>query len=123
MASKTSRFGSLKNPDGYGKRVGDCGDTIELFLSVRGGQIQMVCFQIQGCINTNACANTLAYLAEGRSLADSWQISPENLITYLETLPPDHTHCAELVVGAFYHALNDYTARSRESWKNAYRKW
>jgi nitrogen fixation NifU-like protein len=120
MASRTNRFGILKNPDGYGKRVGDCGDTIELYLSIRGDRIQMVTFHIQGCLNTNACANTLAWLAEGRSVTDSWQISPENVIDYLQTLPPDHSHCAELVVGAFYHALRDYSTRSREPWKNAY---
>jgi nitrogen fixation NifU-like protein len=120
MASRTDRFGILENPDGRGKRVGDCGDTIELYLSVRAGQVRMVTFQIQGCLNTCACANTLVWLAEGRSVADCWQISPENLIDYLQTLPPDHHHCAELVIGALYHALNDYNARSRESWKKAY---
>lgn len=122
MASRTNRLGILERPDGFGKRVGDCGDTIELYLSVRGDRIQMVTFQIQGCLNTNACANTLAYLVEGRSVADSWQVCPENLIHYLETLPPDHVHCAELVVGAFYHALNDYNTTKHESWKKAYSK-
>ena len=122
MASRTNRLGILQNPDGYGKRVGDCGDTIELYLSVHGGRIQMVTFQIQGCLNTNACANTLAYLVEGRSVTDGWQVSPENLVDYLETLPPDHTHCAELVVGAFYHALNDYSSTKQESWQKAYPK-
>ena len=120
MASRTNRFGILNNPDGYGKRVGDCGDTIELYLSIRGGQIQMVTFHIQGCLNTNACANTLAWLVEGRTVADSWHVSPENVIDYLQTLPPDHSHCAELVVGAFYHALTDYSARVSEPWKSAY---
>jgi len=122
MASRTNRLGILQNPDGYGKRVGDCGDTIELYLSVRGGRIQMVSFQIQGCLNTNACANTLAYLVEGRSVVDSWQILPENLVDYLETLPPDHIHCAELVVGAFYLALNDYSTTRHEPWQAAYLK-
>jgi nitrogen fixation protein NifU and related proteins len=122
MASRTNRLGILQKPDGYGKRVGDCGDTIELYLSVRGGWIAMITFQIQGCLNTNACANTLAHLVEGRSVADSWQLTPENVIDFLETLPPDHSHCAELVVGAFYHALNDYNASLRQSWQNAYPK-
>jgi nitrogen fixation protein NifU and related proteins len=122
LASRTNRLGALERPDGYGKRVGDCGDTIEVYLSVRGGQIQMVTFQIQGCLHTNACANALAYLVEGRTVIDSWRITPENLVDYLETLPPDHIHCAELVVGAFYHALNDYNATKHQSWKRAYLK-
>ena len=122
MASRTNRLGILKSPDGYGKRTGDCGDTIELYLSVHASRIQKVSFQIQGCMNTNACANTLAYLVEGRSVADSWQLTPENLIDYLETLPPDHTHCAELVVGAFYHALQEYSRTRRDDWQKAYPK-
>jgi nitrogen fixation NifU-like protein len=122
MASRTNRLGVLQKPDGYGKRVGDCGDTIELYLSVRGGRIAMITFQIQGCLNTNACANTLAYLVEGRSVADSWQVTPENVTDFLESLPPDHAHCAELVVGAFYHALNDYNASLRQVWQKAYPK-
>lgn len=122
MASRTNRLGGLENPDGYGKRVGDCGDTIELYLSVRSGRIQMVSYRIHGCLNTNACANTLAYLVEGRSVADSWQITPENVIDYLQTLPSDHAHCAELVVGAFYLALNDYSTTRRATWQKAYRK-
>jgi len=122
MASRTNRLGILEHPDGYGKRVGDCGDTIEVYLSVLGGQIQIVSFQIQGCLNTNACANTLAFLVEGRSVADSWQVTPDDLVDYLETLPADHIHCAELVVGAFYLALNDYSARPYDSWQKSYLK-
>lgn len=122
MASRTNRMGILPYPDGYGKRVGDCGDTIELYLSVQAGRIQYISFQIEGCLNTNACANTLVHLVEGRSVADSWQVTPEDLIDYLETLPPAHSHCAELVVGAFYHELNDYNAAQRASWQKAYLK-
>lgn len=122
MASRTNRLGTLEHPDGYGKRIGDCGDVIEVYLSVLGGQIQMVSFQIQGCLNTNACANTLAFLVEGRSVADSWQVTPDHLIDYLETLPADHTHCAELVVGAFYLALGNYSASRHDSWQKPYRQ-
>jgi nitrogen fixation NifU-like protein len=122
MASRTNRLGILEHPDGYGKRIGDCGDVIEVYLSVLGGHIQMVSFQIQGCLNTNACANTLALLVEGRSVADSWQVTPDDLIDYLETLPADHTHCAELVVGAFYLALSNYSASGNDSWQKPYRQ-
>lgn len=120
MVSRVERYGTLERPDGYGKRVGDCGDTIELFLSVRGGQLQMVTFKVEGCANTVACGNTVSFLMEGRSLADAWQLTPENVINFLETLSPDHHHCAELAVGAFYNALADFNRRQQESWKKPY---
>ncbi|KJR99667.1 MAG: hypothetical protein VR65_15545 [Desulfobulbaceae bacterium BRH_c16a] len=120
MVSRVDRYGTLERPDGYGKRVGDCGDTIELFLSVRGGQLQMVTFKVEGCANTVACGNTVSFLMEGRTLADAWQLTPENVIAFLETLSPDHHHCAELAVGAFYNALADFNRRQQEAWKKPY---
>lgn len=120
MVSRVERYGALENPDGYGKRVGDCGDTIEMYLSVRGGQIQMVTFQVQGCANTVACGNTVSVLMEGRSLTDAWRLNPDNVVAYLESLPPDHFHCAELAVGAFYKALADFNRKEKEAWKKVY---
>jgi nitrogen fixation NifU-like protein len=57
---------------------------------------------------------------EGRTLTDGWQLTPENVSDYLETLSADHFHCAELAVGAFYKALTDYNRRQRELWKKNY---
>lgn len=120
MASKSDRLGIIDKADGRAQQTGQCGDTVELFLAVRAGQIRRVTYQISGCLNTVACVNTLAYLVEGRTVADSWEITPENIITFLETLPADHHHCAELVVGTFYKALNDYNLLLREPWRKDY---
>jgi len=107
MAFRTDRRERLEHPDGYGKRTGVCGDTVEMFLSLCHGRIQAICFMTDGCINTNACANTVAQLAETRNMDQAWKITPEQVISYLETLPPEKTHCAELAVGALYLALAD----------------
>jgi nitrogen fixation NifU-like protein len=120
MISRVERYGELEKPDGYGKRVGDCGDTIEIFLSIQAGQIRMITFRVEGCANTVACGNTVSYLMEGRPLTDGWQLTPENVSDFLETLSADHFHCAELAVGAFYKALTDYNRRQKELWKKDY---
>jgi len=39
----------------------------------------------------------------------------------LETLPPDHFHCAELAVGAFYLALAHLRDNQKSPWKKLYR--
>lgn len=115
MAMRTDRHEAPANPDGYGKRTGDCGDTVEMFLIFRYGRIQNVSFRMNGCINTNACANTVAHLAEGKSLEEAWKITPADVINYLETLPKNHYHCAELAVGAFYLALAEYGRLNRSA--------
>ncbi len=120
MAFRADRRGRIENPDACGKRKGVCGDTIEFFLSTRDGIIQSIMFDVDGCMNTNACANTLVHLAEGKDIEDAWEITAEDIVSYLETLPSHDTHCAELAVGAFYRALTNYQELKRAPWKKPY---
>lgn len=107
MALRYDKKERIEKPDGYGKRTGECGDTIEMFLIVRDGHIQFASFDADGCMNTIACSNTVVYFAEGKTIEEAWEINTEMIVDYLETLPPDEVHCAELAVGAFYLALSD----------------
>ena len=111
MVANQERYGEMKDPDGYGTKQGDCGDTIEIYLKVEDEQVKTVMFQIAGCLNTFACANMISYLAEGKKVSECWDISPENIITLLQSLPDDHHHCAELAVGTFYLALSDHSKK------------
>jgi len=122
MATRMDKRRILKDPDGYGKRTGECGDTVEMFLIVRKNRIHSVSFITDGCINTHACANCVAFLAEGKSMAEAWEITPEKVIDFLETLPEEHTHCAELAVGAFYLALVNFQEFKHAPWKRLYGK-
>jgi len=109
------------HPDGYGKKTGDCQDTIEMFLMVRNNRIDSVTFATDGCLNTHACSNCVAHLATGKTVDEAWEITPETVIDYLETLPEDNHHCAELAVGAFYLALADWRQMQKQPWKTGYR--
>jgi nitrogen fixation NifU-like protein len=120
MANRSDRRERVEHPDGYGKRTGECGDTVEMYLSIGNGHIRSVSYETNGCINTNACANTVTELAEGRKVEDAWEITAEDVISYLETLPPQNTHCAELAVGALYLALANYQELKRHPWKKLY---
>jgi nitrogen fixation NifU-like protein len=120
MAFKTDRCETIADPDGYGKKTGDCGDTTEIFLKTCGETIRTVSFHTTGCMNTTACANTVALLVEGKTIGEAWEIAPEAVADYLETLPEDHFHCAELAVGALYMALSNYNELQRSPWKKPY---
>jgi nitrogen fixation NifU-like protein len=122
MAFRCEKRERIANPHGYGKKTGDCGDTVEIFLSIHNGRIYSVSFDTDGCINTNACCNTAAYLAEGKNVNEAWKITPDDVIEYLKTLQPENYHCAELVVGALYLALTNYQNHQRDSWKKPYQK-
>jgi len=122
MALRTDRQETISQPDGYGKKAGDCRDTVEVFLIVRQNRIERISFRTDGCINTNACANTVVELVSGQTLEEAWEISPEEVAAYLETLPKDHFHCAELAVGALYLALADCRRLQKSPWQKAYRR-
>ena len=120
MAFRFDKRERPERPDGQGRNAGECGDTIEMYLFIHSGLIQSISFNINGCLNTNACCNTVAYLAEGKSVEEAWGITPEYVVDYLETLPPGNYHCAELAVGAFYKALSNYHENQTFQWKKFY---
>jgi len=115
MALSTDKIERMENPDGYGKSIGDCGDCIEFFLTCHQNTLKKVCFCTKGCLNTNACCNTVAKLAQGKTIDKAWEIQPEQVARYLETLPQDHSHCAELAVGALYRALANIKSKKIEN--------
>lgn len=108
MAFRIDKRKIIKIPDGYVKITGTCGDTVEIFLLVHEGCIQPISFDTDGCININACCNTLAYLAEGKTITAAWKISPNDVVEHLETFPHENVHCAELIMGSFFLALTSY---------------
>ncbi len=107
MALATENREVVEGSDGYGKRTGECGDTVEIYLDVEDGRIGSFSYTTDGCMNTDACANAVALMARGKSIAKGWEITHEAVIAYLETLAESKHHCAELTVGAFYLALSD----------------
>lgn len=120
-ALRTDRQQSLQRADAHGRKTGDCGDTVEFFMSLRKDRIDTITYEINGCINTNACANAVIDLLAGQSLDKAWGLNPEDVADYLESLPADHFHCAELVVGALYLTLADAREKQTSPWKKLYR--
>jgi len=122
MALRVDKHKIIENPDGYGKRQGSCGDTVQMFIRVSNERIRSVSFHSDGCINTFACANTVTLLAEGKTINEAWAITPEQVASYLETLPEEDVHCAELAAGALYLALVNYRELQYSPWKKLYQK-
>ena len=63
--------GSMNEPDGYGRILGTCGDTMIVFLRVTGARIEQASFQTDGCLVRSG--------VRGRRLRCSGKRENENL--------------------------------------------
>jgi len=120
MAMRNDKRQVLSNADGYGKLSRECGDTMEIFLLVRSGQIHSASFETNGCLYALVCANAAVHLAEGKTLQEALALAPDAVVTYLETLPPEETHCAEQAIQTLRMAVLDARATERAPWKKLY---
>ena len=119
-AFRCDRQEERTHADGRGKKISDCGDAIEFFLMVNDNRIESISYAHTGCFNTNACANAVIDLLKGKSLQEAYEINPEDVADYLESLPEDQFHCAELATGALYLALADVRDKKKSPWKKIY---
>lgn len=64
-------FRKIESPDGYAKVQGSCGDSIEMFLKMRGDRISECTFFTDGCGTTIACGSMATQLAQGKSFTEA----------------------------------------------------
>jgi len=110
---RLKNFGALNGPDGYGKAVNHCGETMEIFLRVRGGRVQDALFFSDGCLHTLQAGVAVTGLAQGKSVRDCLAISEELMWENAAGLPADHGHCICQARSALRKALRDYAVRSK----------
>jgi nitrogen fixation NifU-like protein len=102
-------MGKMDQPDGYAGTQGECGDLMTFYLRIERERIQKITFTTDGCDATIASGEMLASMVTGMSLEQVGQVTPEDLLTALDGLPPNHVHCAALAV----QTLRDATATYR----------
>ncbi len=98
-------YGSIKDPDGYAKITGPCGDTVEMYLRVRNGTIEEATFNTDGCMFSIAACSVAAEMAEGNTVPACIGINQSSILKCLESMPADHEHCALLAAMVMQKAL------------------
>ncbi len=98
-------IGSMEDADCYTFMTGICGDTIGIFVAVNGETIKRASFITNGCGPTIACGSALTCMVAGMTIEDAGRITNADLIEYLNGLPTENTHCADLAVNTLRGAL------------------
>ena len=105
-------IGRMENPNGVAAVKGGCGDTMEIFLQIKGEIIREIRFMSDGCGVTLACGSAVTQLVEGKSIHEALKISPHDLMDDLGGLPRDGIHCAILSVGTLHKAIANYLLKT-----------
>ena len=108
-------------PDGYAIVTGPCGDTMGMWLRVKGNAIDRITFWTDGCGPSIACGSMATEMITGKSVAEALKITQDDIIERLEGLPEESRHCALLAANTVKEAVRDYISLKKEPWKKAYR--
>lgn len=101
-------FKNLKNPDGYAKVKGPCGDTMEMFVKTKEETITECTFQTDGCGTSIACGSITSALAKDKWLKQALvRVGPEEILEKLGGLPETNVHCAHLAADTLRKAIID----------------
>jgi nitrogen fixation NifU-like protein len=118
--SNEAFLGKLPDPDGYASVRGECGDLMQVFLSIRDRRIRKARFDTLGCRFTIACGSMAMEMVEGRTVPEALRISSTRITEGLGGLPSSHMHCAELAAETIRKAIEDYLVRGKDPWRKMY---
>lgn len=106
-------MGNMKNPQGYAKIKGPCGDSMEIFLSIHDEKITSAQFMTDGCATTVVAGSMACELAIGKDIKDTGKISQDEILNNLGGLPEENVHCALLASDTLIDAANNYSASKK----------
>ncbi|NLM51973.1 MAG: Fe-S cluster assembly scaffold protein NifU [Firmicutes bacterium] len=105
--------GEIKDADGIGE-VGNmkCGDIMRIYLKVSDDDvIEDIKFRTFGCAAAIATSSAITEMVKGKTIAEAWEISNQQVAEELGGLPPNKMHCSNLAADALKKALRDLEAK------------
>lgn len=106
-------LGPLNLCNGHARVTGPCGDTMEFWLQIRGGQIHRANFITDGCGSSVACGSIITELATGRTVEEASGIGQKGVLEALGGLPEEVQHCALLAANTLCAACEDFIKSER----------
>tara|TARA_Y100000589_G_scaffold311224_1_gene330387 strand:+ start:59 stop:508 length:450 start_codon:yes stop_codon:yes gene_type:complete len=102
---------TISNPDGYACLTGECGDTMEIFLTMSGETVEDASYRTTGCASSSICGSFAAELAIGRRADEILDMTGDTILKELGRFPKEEQHCAHLAITTLKEAINRYMQR------------
>lgn len=100
--------GKLENYDIHSHVVGDCGDSMDIFIQLDGDRVEKATYVTDGCGSSNVCGSFATELSIGRQIDELADITGEMILEKLGNMPKEEQHCAFLAAGAVQEVLRLY---------------
>jgi nitrogen fixation NifU-like protein len=101
-------LGKIRNPDGFAKIKGPCGDTMQIFLRVKDGKLSKIKFMTDGCASSIAAGSMATELAQGKKIEEATEIGQQTILEALDGLPEESIHCALLASNTLKEAIRNH---------------
>jgi nitrogen fixation NifU-like protein len=115
-------LGEIEDANGFARVTGPCGDTMSMWLKVKGATIVNASFMTDGCGTTIASGSMVTEMVKGKSISEAQKTTQRDVLDALGGLPQESEHCALLAANTLKAAIRDYIVIKQEPWKRAYRK-
>jgi len=122
-AMNPRNLGSMTDADGFAKITGPCGDTMEVWISVKNHIIRGASFTTDGCSTTIAAGSMVTELAKEKNVRQAQKISQKDVLEALGGLPEESKHCALLAANTLKEAVKDYLSFGGDAGKRASKKY
>lgn len=111
--------GRLTDYDAIGE-VGNiaCGDVMRIFIKVEEDEKKQPCianisFETYGCGAAIATSSITCEMAMGKTLVEALELEKKDVVTGLESLPPQKIHCSILAIDALREAIFVYLTKQK----------
>jgi ATP-binding protein involved in chromosome partitioning len=98
ILSQQLNFGALENPDIVATHQSDCGDKLIIYLKITNQKISNATYEYVGCRGLQAAASALTEMIKGKTLDEALKIDFQDVLTFLEGIPPSKYECIHLAV-------------------------
>jgi nitrogen fixation NifU-like protein len=85
-----------------------CGDILELAARLEGDRLALIRFRAKGCVPAMGCASAMTELAAGKTLTEAANITREDIVRAVGSLPPASGHAAQLAIDALQAILQQW---------------
>lgn len=100
--------GRLEDFDVHGHALGNCGDSMDIYLKFDNEQVVDASYFTDGCGSSNVCGSFAAEMSIGKRVEELADITGELILSKLGNMPEDEKHCAFLAAGTVQEALRLY---------------